>query len=132
MGQNFDQAKCDNTSWPGPNILTGSVTFHLSKDLWMYGQNSQIFKYIVGGLKNPYSFTDTQYFLDFYSWNYFSIHVKHEGMTQYDIFHDFVENSVNSVLCLFWAQLKIHPKMPMFERHKKQVPVNSKKVFAPH
>ena len=25
MGQNFDQAKCDNTFWPRPNILTGSV-----------------------------------------------------------------------------------------------------------
>ena len=27
MGQNFDQAKCDNTFWPRPNILTGSVTY---------------------------------------------------------------------------------------------------------
>ena len=25
MGQNFDQAKCDNTSWPRPNILHQSV-----------------------------------------------------------------------------------------------------------
>ena len=25
MGQNFDQAKCDNTFWPRPNILKGSV-----------------------------------------------------------------------------------------------------------
>ena len=25
MSQNFDQAKCDNTFWPRPNILTGSV-----------------------------------------------------------------------------------------------------------
>ena len=25
MGQNFDQAKCDNTFWPMPNILKGSV-----------------------------------------------------------------------------------------------------------
>ena len=27
MGQNFDQAKRDNTFWPMPNILTGSVSF---------------------------------------------------------------------------------------------------------
>ena len=25
MGQNFDQAKCDGTFWPRPNILKGSV-----------------------------------------------------------------------------------------------------------
>ena len=25
MAQNFDQAKCDNTFWPRPNIMTGSV-----------------------------------------------------------------------------------------------------------
>ena len=41
-------------------------TFALPKDLWIYGPNTQIAKYIVGGgLKNPYTFTDTQYFLDF-------------------------------------------------------------------
>ena len=39
---------------------------NLVKDLWIYGQNTQIIKYIVGGLKNPYSFTNTQYFLDFF------------------------------------------------------------------
>ena len=27
MAQNFDQAKCDNTFWPTPNILGGSVSF---------------------------------------------------------------------------------------------------------
>ena len=37
-----------------------------SKDLWIYGQNTQIAKYIVGGLKNSYSFTDTQYFFLFF------------------------------------------------------------------
>ena len=26
MAQNFDQAKCDNTFWPMPNILKGSVS----------------------------------------------------------------------------------------------------------
>ena len=42
------------------------LSFPVGKDLWIYGQNTQIAKYIVGGLKNPYSFTDTQYFLDFF------------------------------------------------------------------
>ena len=32
--------------------------------------------------------------------------MKAEGMTQFDIFHVFVENSVNSELCFFWALLK--------------------------
>ena len=31
---------------------------------------------------------------------------KAEGMTKFDIFHVFVENSVNSEFCLFWALLK--------------------------
>ena len=50
-------------------------------------------KYIVGGdSKTQYSFTDTQYFLDFFWWNYFSMHKKAEGMTQFNIFHVLVEN----------------------------------------
>ena len=32
--------------------------------------------------------------------------LKPEGMTQFDIFHVFVENSVNSELCFFSALLK--------------------------
>jgi hypothetical protein len=32
MGQNFEQAKCDNTFWPRPNILKGSV------DSWNFQQ----------------------------------------------------------------------------------------------
>ena len=40
------------------------VTLH--KDLWIYGQNTQIVKYIAGGTQNPYSFTNTQYVLDFF------------------------------------------------------------------
>ena len=39
-------------------------------------------------------------------WNYFSLSIKAEGMTQFDIFHVFVENSVNSDLYFFWALLK--------------------------
>ena len=54
----------------------------LGKDLWIYGQNIQIVKYIVGGLENPYIFTDTQYFLDFFYEIIFLGHV-------------FVESSVN-------------------------------------
>ena len=34
------------------------------------------------------------------------MNIKAEGMTQFDIFHVFVENSVNSELCFFWALLK--------------------------
>ena len=74
-----------------------------AKDLWIYGQNTQIAKYMVGGegrLKNSYSFTDTQYFLDF------SMHIKAECMSLFDIFYVFVENSVNSELCFFGALLK--------------------------
>jgi hypothetical protein len=56
------------------------------------------------------------------------MHIKAEGMTQFDIFHVFVENSVNE---LYSNQQKseIYPKMPMFEQLRKQLPVNSKKVF---
>ena len=40
MGQNFDQAKRDNTFWPRPNILTGSVCrlrgSHLSSHLLLF------------------------------------------------------------------------------------------------
>ena len=42
----------------------------------------------------------------FFLWNYFSMHIKAEGMTQFDIFHVFIENSVKSKLCFFWALLK--------------------------
>ena len=34
------------------------------------------------------------------------MHIKAEGMIQFDIFHVFVENSVNSELLFFWALLK--------------------------
>ena len=34
------------------------------------------------------------------------MHIKAEGMTKFDIFHVFVEISVNSELCFFWALLK--------------------------
>ena len=34
------------------------------------------------------------------------MHIKGEGMTQFDICHVFVENSVNSEFCFFWALLK--------------------------
>ena len=50
--------------------------------------------YKVGGTQTPYSFTETQYFLI------------PEGMTQFDVFHNFVENSVKSEFLFFWALLK--------------------------
>ena len=64
----------------------------------------------------------------------FSIHIKTERMTQFDIFHVFIENSVNSELCFFWALLKPAKiwnlsKTSVFEQLKKQVPVNSKKCL---
>ena len=34
------------------------------------------------------------------------MHIKAEGMTQFNIFHVSVENSVNSELCFSWALLK--------------------------
>jgi hypothetical protein len=66
------------------------------------------------------------------------MHIKAKGMTQFDIFHIFVENSVNSELCFFselysnQPKSEIYPKMPMFEQLKKQVPVNSKFFLTPH
>ena len=55
------------------------------------------------------------------------MHIKAEDMTQFDIFHVFVENSVNSE-----PKSEICPKMPMFKQLKKQVPLNSKKCLTPH
>ena len=34
------------------------------------------------------------------------MHIKAKGMTQIDIFHVFVENWVNSEICIFWGLLK--------------------------
>ena len=42
-------------------------------------------------------------------------------MTEFDIFHSFVQNSVNSE-----PKSEIYKKMPMFEQLKDQVLVNSK------
>jgi hypothetical protein len=60
------------------------------------------------------------------------MHIKAEGMTQFDIFHIFVENSVNSELYSSQPKSEIYPKMPLFEQLKKQVPVNSKKFLTSH
>ena len=59
-----------------------------------------------GGLENPYSFTETQYFFEKKVWKYFPKHIKAEGMIKFDIFHILAENSVNSVICFFWALLQ--------------------------
>ena len=51
----------------GSLLLQPNVT--CTKDLLIYGQNTQIIHYKVGGpggLKNSYSFTDKQYFIDFF------------------------------------------------------------------
>ena len=78
----------------------------LIKDLWIYGPNTQIAKYIVGGTQKPLYLYWCPIFSWIFLWNYFSMHIKGEGMTQFDIFHVFVENSVNSEFCFFWALLK--------------------------
>ena len=49
-------------------------------NIWTEHSNYQI--HSRGGLKNPYSFTDNQYFLEFFLWNSFSMHIKAEGRTQ--------------------------------------------------
>ena len=54
-------------------------------------------KHIKGGLIQG---------LDLYWWNYFNTNIKAEEMTKFDVFHVFVENSVNSDFCFFWALLK--------------------------
>ena len=55
------------------------------------------------------------------------MHIKAEGMTQFDTFHVFVENLLAlSEIYSNQPKSEIHPKMPMFEQLKKQVPVNSK------
>ena len=59
--------------------------------------------------------------------------IKAEGMTQYDIFHVFVENSVSFAFFeLYSNQPKSEIYIKMFEQLKKQVPVNSKNVLTPH
>ncbi len=56
--------------------------------------------YKVGGTQNSYSFTETIFFI-FLLLKYFPMHIKPEGMTHFDIFYTFVENSVNSELLFF-------------------------------
>ena len=71
------------------------LTLTLTKDLFRYGRKE-------GGLKNPYIFTETQYFFEKKCENTFDPeHIKAEGMIKFDIFHTLVENSVNSVICFF-------------------------------
>ena len=64
-------------------------------------------------------------------WKYFLLHIKPEGITQCDVFHTFVENSVKSEFLFFWALLKgakiwNSSKVPIFGLLKDQVLVNSK------
>ena len=66
------------------------------------------------------------------------MYIKAEGMTQFDIFHVFVENSVNSEFCFFWALLKpakiwnLSKNAHIWTAEKKLFPVNSKKIWTPH
>ena len=60
------------------------------------------------------------------------MHTKIEDTTQFDVFHVFVENSVNSELYSNQPKSEIYPKMSMFEQLRKQVPVNSKQFLIPH
>ena len=76
-------------------------------------------------------FTDAKYFLELFLWNYFSMHIKAEGMTQFDIFHVFVENSVNE---LYSNQQKseIYPKMPMLSSLENNFQWIQKRFLTPH
>ena len=42
MGQNFDQAKHDDTFWPMPNILNPSVGFKYSDKFMVYAQKTPL------------------------------------------------------------------------------------------
>ena len=46
MAQNFDQAKRDNTFWPMPNILKGSVSITLESQIIQDHPGQSIIKYI--------------------------------------------------------------------------------------
>ena len=72
-------------------------------NIWTEHSNCQI--HSRGDSKTLIALLIPNIFLIFL-WNYFSMHIKAEGMTQFDIFHVFVENSVNSELCFFWALFK--------------------------
>ena len=101
-------------------------------NIWTEHSNCQI--HSRGDSKTLIALLITNIFLIFL-WNDFLMHIKAVGMTQFDIFHAFVENSVNlefafSELYSNQPKSEIYPKMPMFEQLKKQVPVNSK-IFWP-
>ena len=50
--------------------------------------------------------TETPTFFLKKMWKYFPKHIKAESMIKFDIFHILAENSVNSVICFFWALLQ--------------------------
>ena len=110
----------------------------LSKDLWRNGRSTQIAKYIVGGLKNPYSFTDTQYFLDFLfmklffytykSWVhdpiwYFSYLCRKFSELKASLFLSSSQTSQN---------LKLIPKCPCLSSLKNKFQWTQKKCLTPH
>ena len=91
-------------------------------------------KYKVGGTQNLELYRNKIPFL----LKYVLMHVKPEGMTQFDVF---------SYLCRQFSELgsycfselyskqpesEMHQKMPMFEHLKNQIPVNSKLFLIPH
>ena len=84
-----------------------------------------------GEFTTPYSFTEIQYFFFKKVWKYFSKHIKVKDMIKFDTSHILAENSVNSVMCFFWALLRaakseIRQKMSMFKQLKNQVLLNSR------
>ena len=72
--------------------------------IWTEYSNCQI--HIRGDSKTLIALLIPNIFLILFLWNYCSMHIKAKGMTQFDIFHVFVENSVNSELCCFWSLLQ--------------------------
>ena len=73
-------------------------------NIWKEHSNCQILS--RGDSKTLKALLIPNIFLIFFWLNYFSMHTKAEGMIQFDIFHVFVENSVNSELCFFWSLFK--------------------------
>ena len=104
-----------------PRLIQGPL------DIWTEHSNCQIHN--RGDSKTLIALLIPNIFL----WNYFSMHIKAEGMIQFDIFH--VCRKFNELSFAFsdlysnQPKSEIYPKMPMFEQLKKQVPVNSKKFL---
>ena len=90
----------------GPLLLVSdhySILAQGPLNIWTEHSNYQI--HSMGDSKTLIALLIPNIFLIFFMKLFFYAY-KSWGMTQCDIFHVFVENSVNSELCFFWALLK--------------------------